>query len=294
MLLAAPNVSEGRDPGRIAAIESGFAVAADVLDVHVDADHNRTVITLAAERGDLSDGLIGGARAAIDSIDMRTHEGAHPAVGALDVCPVVWTSGADRGAAEAEARALAARIGGELGVPVFLYGALATRPERRERAFYRKGDRAELRRRMASGELRPDEGPREPHPSAGGTLVTARPPLAAFNVLLDTDDLEIVRAVAAPLREAGGGPPGLRAIGLVLSGGRGQVSMNVHDPIALPLGEVVEEVRRLSAPHGVRPIAAELVGLVPEAALRDYPTDVPIEGFDPDRHLIERRVSVQP
>ncbi|HET9676911.1 MAG TPA: hypothetical protein VFP21_05350, partial [Solirubrobacterales bacterium] len=141
------------------------------------------------------------------------------------------------------------------------------------------------------GELRPDFGPDLPHRTAGATLVTARPPLAAFNVELDTGDVEIARAVAAGLREAGGGPAGVRAIGLLLSSGRAQVSTNVHDPLAVPLGEVVERVRELAAPLGAQPLEAELVGLIPQAALAGYPADVPMRGFDPRRHVIEARLA---
>ncbi len=144
---------------------------------------------------------------------------------------------------------------------------------------------------MEAGELRPDRGPGLPHRTAGATLVTARPPLGAFNVELDSDDLDIARAVAAALRESGGGLPGVRAMGLVLSGGRTQVSTNVHDPVAVPLGTVVEQVRALAAPLGARPLEAELVGLVPAAALSGYPQDVPIRDFDPGRQTIESRLA---
>jgi glutamate formiminotransferase len=174
-----------------------------------------------------------------------------------------------------------------LGIPVFFYGELATAPERRERAYFRQGGPAELARRMGSGELRPDVGPDEPHPSAGATLVTAREPLVAFNVELDTADPEIAREIAAELREAGGGLPGVRALGLPREDGRTQVSMNVHDPQAVPLARIVEEISRLAARHGVRLIEAELVGLVPEAAVEGYPDEPPIRDFDPMRDVIE-------
>jgi glutamate formiminotransferase len=144
---------------------------------------------------------------------------------------------------------------------------------------------------MRSGELGPDRGPGQPHPTAGATLVTARPPLAAFNIVLDTPELEVARAVAGKLRESGGGLPGVRAIALELPGGRTQISTNVHDPIAIPLGAVIAEVRRLGERHGTRPVEAELVGLIPEAAMEAYPADVPLAGFDPALHLIERRVA---
>jgi glutamate formiminotransferase / 5-formyltetrahydrofolate cyclo-ligase len=288
-LLAVPNVSEGRDRERVAALERAFSQPAALLDRHTDADHNRAVFTLAGEPAALRETLVNGAAAAIEAIDMRAHEGVHPAIGALDVCPLVWTSPGEREAARAAATELAGELG-ELGVPVFLYGELASGPEHAERAYFRNGGLAELWVRMEAGELRPDRGPALPHRTAGATLVTARPPLGAFNVELDTSDLDLARAVAAGLRESGGGLPGVRAIGLPLSSGRTQVSTNVHDPVATPLGEVVGRVRGLAAPLGARPVEAELIGLIPAAALAEYPADVPIRGFDPGRHTIERRL----
>jgi glutamate formiminotransferase / 5-formyltetrahydrofolate cyclo-ligase len=289
-LLAVPNVSEGRDRRRLAALETAFGRRVSVLDRHTDADHDRTVFTLAAAPGPLREALVAGAEEALETVEMGSYRGAHPAIGALDVCPLVWLDPADRDAARTEAVATAAQIGG-LGVPVFLYGELARGPGRAERAYFRNGGLAELWLRMESGELRPDFGPGLPHPRGGATLVTARPPLAAFNVELDSGDVEVARAVAAGLRESGGGLAGVRAIGLLLASGRGQVSTNVHDPLAVPLGRVVEKVRELAAPLGARPIEAELVGLVPAAALAGYPEDVPMRGFDPERHVIERRLA---
>jgi glutamate formiminotransferase len=289
-LLAVPNVSEGSDAGRLARLERAFTRGVGLLDRHSDADHGRSVFTLAGTPGALTEALAAGAEEALEAIDMRGYRGAHPAIGALDVCPVVWFHPGDHEAARTEAVAVAERIGG-LGLPVFLYGELARDPGRAERAYFRNGGLAELWLRMESGELQPDFGPDLPHRTAGATLVTARPPLAAFNVELDSDDVEVARAVAAGLRETGGGLTGVRAIGLLLSSGRGQVSTNVHDPLSVPLGEVVERVRRLAAPLGARPLEAELVGLIPQAALFDYPEDVPIRGFDPRRHVIERRLA---
>jgi glutamate formiminotransferase len=290
-LLAVPNVSEGSDEVRLGELEEAFGRGSRLLDRHIDADHDRAVFTLAGHgAGLLTESLVAGAEVAVERIDMDGYRGVHPAIGALDVCPIVWIDAGDREAARTEAVAVAAQIGG-LGVPVFLYGELARGPGRAERAYFRNGGLPELWLRMESGELRPDFGPGLPHRSGGATLVTARPPLAAFNVELDTDDVEVARAVAAALREAGGGPRGVRAIGLALSSGRAQVSINVHDPLSVPLAEVVERVRALAGPLGARPLEAELVGLIPAAALVDYPEDVPIRGFDPDRHVIERRLA---
>lgn len=289
-LLAVPNVSEGSDRERLDRLQAAFTRGATLLDRHTDADHGRSVFTLAGPPGPLTEALAAGAEEAIETIDMRDYRGAHPAIGALDVCPIVWFAPGDRDAARTEAVAAAEQVGG-LGVPVFLYGELARDPGRAERAYFRNGGLAELWLRMESGELQPDFGPSLPHRTAGATLVTARPPLAAFNVELDTGDVEIARAVAAGLREAGGGPPGVRAIGLLLSSGRAQVSTNVHDPLAVPLGEIVERVRKLAAPLGARPVEAELVGLIPQASLAGYPADVPMRGFDPQRHVIEERLA---
>ncbi len=292
-LLAVPNVSEGRDAARIAALEAAFSRGAKLLDRHSDADHDRTVFTLAASGPSLRDALLAGAEQAIETLDMSGYRGLHPAVGALDVCPVVWLAPEARHAARVEALEVAAQLGG-LGVPVFLYGELASRPEHAERAYFRNGGLAELWLRMEGGELRPDCGPGLPHSSAGVTLVTARPPLAAFNVELDSGDVEIARAVAAGLRESGGGPPGVRAIGLALAGGHTQVSTNVHDPFAVPLAEVVSRVAELAEPLGATPVEAEIVGLVPEAALADYPAAVPIRGFDRAAQTIEARLPAAP
>src|SRR5215208_3981785 len=187
LLLAVPNVSEGRDTATLEAIERGFHPAA-FLDLHVDADHGRAVFTLAGEQGLLAEALLTGAREVVARVDLNRHEGLHPCVGALDVMPVVYLDTERRGAACAEAVTAAALIGEELELPVFLYGDLATKPEHRERADLRDGGWRALAWRLESGELVPDYGPPRIHPSAGGLLAAARPPLIAFNVDLATDD----------------------------------------------------------------------------------------------------------
>jgi glutamate formiminotransferase / 5-formyltetrahydrofolate cyclo-ligase len=282
MLLAVPNVSEGRDEGLMERVERAFAPAR-FLDLHADPDHNRSVYTVAAPQGELAEGLVAGARAVVESVDLSRNGGVHPHVGALDVMPVVYRTAEERGAATAEVLTAAARIGDELELPVILYGELASAPEHRERAWLREGGPAGLARRMASGEVRPDFGPERAHPTAGVLLAAARPPLVAFNVDLAGDDLELARTIAAEIREAGGGLAGVRAIGLRLAHrGRAQVSTNVHDHVATPLAKIVEAVRARA------PIAeAELVGLAPAAAFEGFPDDVPLRGFSPGRHLLE-------
>lgn len=281
-LIAVPNVSEGRDAGLLERIDGAFGPAR-FLDLHADPDHNRSVYTLAAPQGELAEGLVSGARAVVEAIDITRHEGVHPCVGALDVLPVVYRSEEERGAACAEALTAAARIGAELELPVILYGELATRPEHRERGWLREGGPAALARRIELGEVVPDFGPARAHPTAGVLLAAARPPLVAFNVDLDSDDVELARAIAATIRESNGGLPGVRAIGLWLENrGCAQVSTNVHDHRATPLGAIVDAVRARA------PVAeAELVGLAPEAAFDGFPADVPLRGFSPERHLVE-------
>lgn len=292
-LLAVPNFSEGRDTAVIAAIRAALDRDRGLLDRHSDIGHNRTVFTVAGESRGLDELLAASAREAIDRIDMRRHRGLHPCIGALDVCPIVWLDVAQRDAAVVLARSTANAIAA-LGIPVFLYGEMASSEQRRERAYFRQGGFGELRRRMMVGEVMPDLGPAEPHRSAGATLVTARPPLAAFNIELDTPDAAVAQRVAAALRESGGGPAGVRAIGLPLEGGRAQVSTNVHDPISVPLRVIVTRAAELAAEHGARLVAAEVVGLVPAAALQGFPADLPIQGFDPQRNVIDRRVKAAP
>lgn len=272
MLVAVPNISEGRDPALIAAIGDAYVAAgAHLLDTHSDPDHNRTVHTIAAPQGTIAEALAAGAQAAIDLVDIRRKPGIHPHVGALDVAPVVHLDDSRRGAACAEAL-LAAHLIGELGLPVFLYGLLGGG---RQRAEIRRGGPAALTQRMAAGETGPDFGPSRPHDSAGACLVAARPPLIAFNVELAAPaTLEDAKAIAAAIREGGeAGLPGLRAIGLELAArdGVAQVSMNIEDHIGLRLAAVVAAIRERADIT-----EAEVVGLPPTAAFDGFPEDIPV------------------
>ena len=283
-LLAVPNVSEGRDPAALRAIGEAFAAGgARVLDVHADPDHHRAVFTLAGAPGELAPAVLAGAREALARIDVSAHDGVHPRVGALDVAPVVHLDGDARGAACAEALVLGDLLGRELDLPVLLYGALAGG---RTRAELRRGGPDALGDRLRGGELHPDFGPTERHPTGGVALVAARPPLVAFNLeLAPPASVDDASRIAARIREGGPeGLPGVRALGLELAErGIAQVSTNVEDPRATPLAAVVEAVRAHATVA-----AAELVGLAPAAAFDGFPNDVPIPGYDPARHLIER------
>ncbi len=299
-MLAVPNVSEGSDAAAIGAIGQAIespsragSPTVRLIDVHSDADHDRSVFTFAGAPGALSDAMLRCAAEAVTRIDLSRpgRAGQHPHVGALDVAPIVYPQPAQRGAACAEALVVAERLGAELAIPVFLYGELTGAPSGsgRTRAELRRGGVAALALRLqadpSDGEaLQADFGPQRLHPSAGATLVAARPPLVAFNLeLAPPAAVQDARRIAALVREGGEhGLPGLRAIGVELAGGVGQVSMNVERPFELSLAEVVREVS-LHAPVA----RAELVGLAPAAALEGFPQDLEMPGFDPTRQLIE-------
>ena len=269
MLLAVPNVSEGRDVAALDAI--GAAFGPGLLHTSHDPDHHRAVFTVRGEPGALAERVLAGARAAIARIDLSRHEGAHPRVGAVDVAPIVHLDPAQRGAAIAEALVLADRLAHELQLPVFLYGALAGG---RTRAELRRGGPEMLQRRIESGELTPDAGPRRLHPTAGAVLVAARPPLAAFNLELAAP-LEEARAIAAAIREGGAeGLPGVRALGLHLPRQDiVQVSTNIEDLSRTTPADVVRAVQRHATVTG-----AELIAPAPKSAFAGFPPDVALRG----------------
>jgi glutamate formiminotransferase len=282
-LEAVPNFSEGRDAGTIDALGSAIAEYAQLLDVHSDADHNRSVFTLVGDDAQIVDALLAGIACARERIDLREHQGAHPRIGAADVVPVVPILREDRERAQATALELARRVGEELGLPVFLYADLAPG---RGPAFFRRGGPEELQQRIDAGELAPDFGPTHLDPRAGGVIVGSRRPLIAFNVNL-RGDAEAAREIAALVRERGGGFPGVRALGLDLPrAGLVQVSMNVEDWEAAALHEIVARVEAEAAAHGLEVVGAELVGLMPAgAAVAAAGSVLRIDGFDPSRVL---------
>jgi len=280
-LEAVPNFSEGRDRSTIEALGAALGEHARVLDVHVDPDHHRSVFTLAGQDVDLVAALVAGIACARERIDLRRHEGVHPRVGAADVVPVVGVRPEDMARARAAALELARRVAEEVGLPVFLYG------QDRGPAFFRRGGPDELQRRLDGGELAPDFGPARLDPAAGGVLVGARRPLIAFNVLLETDDIEVAREIAAVVREAGGGFPGVRALGLDLPrAGLVQVSMNVEDWEAAALHDIVTRVVAEAEERGAEVVGSELVGLMPAgAAVAAAGALLRIDGFDASRVL---------
>ena len=291
-LESVPNFSEGRDPAVIGAIGDAIAAHAQLLDVHSDADHNRSVFTLVGAEDELVEALMAGVACARKLIDLCEHEGVHPRIGAADVVPVVPIVPSDMGRARTTARELAGRIGEELALPVFLYGELAPG---RGPAFFRSGGLEGLHARLETGEIVPDFGPARLHPSGGGVIVGARRPLIAFNVNLESGDVELARAVASVVRESGGGFPGVRALGLALpSAGLVQVSMNVEDWEAAALHDILARVEAEAEARGARVAGAELVGLMPAgAAAAAAGAMLRIDGFEGSR-LLELRLLDSP
>lgn len=293
-LESVPNFSEGRDRATIEALSDSLSRHAELLDVHSDGDHNRSVFTLVGDEAALIEALLVGIACARERIDLRRHQGAHPRIGAADVVPIVPLRPDQMPQALDAARRLAERVGNELELPVFLYGEACGRSGP---AFFRRGGPVELQRRIDAGELAPDYGPSELDPSAGGVLVGARRPLIAFNVNLRARDVEVAREIAAVVRESGGGFPGVRALGLDLPrAGVVQVSMNVEDWEASALHDIVARVEAEATARGAQVVGSELVGLMPAgAALAAAGAVLRIGGFDASRvvelRLLERALS---
>jgi glutamate formiminotransferase/glutamate formiminotransferase/formiminotetrahydrofolate cyclodeaminase len=289
ILESVPNFSEGRDRGTIDAIGAALASAARVLDRHVDADHNRSVFTLVGEGDALVEALAAGVSVAVERIDLRSHEGVHPRIGAADIVPIVPLEPADFDEADRIARNVGARLGA-LGLPVFLYA-----PPERGPAYYRRGGLAALEARLGAGELAPDFGEGILHPTAGGVIVGARAPLIALNVNL-RGDAAVARAVARAVREQDGGLPGVRALGLDLPrAGVVQVSMNIEDWVASPPHVVVGRVGAEAEARGAEVLGSELVGLMPAGAAAAAAGEaLRIEGFDLSRVLELRLADSSP
>jgi glutamate formiminotransferase len=287
-LEAVPNFSEGRDRLTVDAIGEALAGSARLLDVHSDADHNRSVYTLVGTEEELVAALLGGIEMARERIDLRRQEGAHPRIGAADIVPIVPIHEADAERARTTALELARRVGEELALPVFLYGELTADLGP---AFFRRGGPVELQRRLDAGELTPDFGPARLDERAGGVLVGSRPPLIAFNVNLAGDDLAAAQEVARAVRERDGGFPGVRGLGLFLpQAGHVQVSLNVENWRAAPLHEVVGAVEQEARARGLHVIGSELVGLLPAgAAVAAAGSLLHVDGLDPS-HVLELRL----
>jgi glutamate formiminotransferase len=269
LLECVPNVSEGRRPEAIARLAAAAASGgATLLHQTSDPDHHRSVFTLAGQPEELHAALLALYERALAEVDLRRHRGVHPRVGAVDVAPFVPLGGAAMADAIAAARRLAEEVGRRFALPVYLYEAAATRPERRALPDIRRGGFEGLAEKMADPAWIPDFGPARPHASAGATVIGARSLLIAFNVILATTDAGVARRVARAVRESSGGLPAVRAIGVHLERrGRAQVSLNLLDYRRTSMRTAFERVRGEAALAGAEVEAGELIGLVPRAAL---------------------------
>lgn len=289
-----PNFSEGRNEATVRAlIEAVRAVpGVALLDHTMDVDHHRAVLTFAGAPEPVAEAAFQAAQAAVARIDLRTHHGEHPRVGATDVVPFVPIRGVTMRDCVALANTVGRRIGEELNIPVFLYEQAATRPERARLEAIRLGGLAGLAHRMETDpEWTPDFGPPRLHPTAGATVVGARRILVAFNVTLDTNDLGIAKAVAKAVRQSNGGLASVKAIGIPLtSRGHVQVSMNLVNIDDTPVHAAFEAVRREAGRRGVQVAGSELIGLVPrQAVLQAEAHGLRIDSFDPSK-IIETRL----
>jgi glutamate formiminotransferase len=265
-----PNVSEGRRPDIVEAFAAAIRKVPGVrlLDCSSDPSHNRSVLTLAGESEPLKAAILVLFEQAITAIDLRTHTGEHPRLGAVDVVPFVPIEGVTMAECVALANDTATAVAERFDIPVYLYEDAATDPARRNLEDIRRGEFEGLAGKMQKPEWAPDFGPRVPHPSAGASVIGARMPLIAYNINLATDRLDVAKKIAAAIRHSSGGFRFVKAMGIPL-GDRGivQVSMNLTNYEKTPVYRVFDVVKREAARYGVSVLESEIVGLIPAAAL---------------------------
>ena len=289
-----PNVSDGRRQDVVdtlaASIESVRGVR--LLDRSSDVTHNRSVLTFAGHADAVRHAVLNLFDVAIRAIDLRTHAGAHPRLGAVDVVPFIPIGDVTMADCVRLARTTAAEVATRFDLPVFLYEEAASADARRNLADIRRGEFEGLGAKLASPEWAPDYGPSRPHPTAGATVIGARAPLVAFNINLATDRLEIAKSIAVAVRASSGGLPFVKAIGLALDKrGLVQVSMNLTNVAQTPIVRVFEAVRREAERRGTTIVESEIVGLVPEAALPPAPErSLLLAGFSGNQ-ILERRLA---
>jgi glutamate formiminotransferase / 5-formyltetrahydrofolate cyclo-ligase len=284
-----PNVSEGRRPEIVAAMADAIRAVDGVrlLDHSSDASHNRSVFTLAGDAGGVERAVLALVERAVVDIDLTSHRGAHPRMGAVDVVPFVPIDGVTI----AECVALARKVGSEIAtrfkVPVYLYEEASNNPARKNLEDIRRGEFEGLAAKMASEGWAPDFGPASPHPTAGATVVGARMPLIAYNINLATGRLDVAKKIAAAIRHSSGGYRFVKAMGITLEDrGIVQVSMNLTNYEKTPIFRVFETVKREAERYGVQVLESEIVGLVPSAALHAAAEFyLQIEGFKADQVL---------
>jgi len=285
-----PNFSEGRRPEIVQEIVDAIAAVegVKVLNFSSDADHNRSVVTFVAPPETVGSAAFAGIAKAAKLIDMTQHTGKHPRMGATDVCPFIPINGVTIDDCVSIANAVGKRVGDKLSIPVYLYEAAATRPERENLAKVRKGQYEGIRASIESDPARtPDFGPAKMG-TAGATAIGARQFLVAFNVYLNTDNVEIARKIGKAIRHSGGGLRFVKAMGLSVDG-KAQVSMNLTDFTRTPIFRVVEMIRREAARYGVGIASSELIGLIPQQALVDAAVwYLQLDDFSPEQVLENR------
>lgn len=289
-----PNFSEGRDVAKVETIIAAMKIdGVYLLDKEMDSDHNRCVITLVGDRDAIAEAAIRGVGKAAELIDLTKHQGAHPRIGASDVVPFIPIEGVSLEDCVAIARHVGAEIWKRYKVPVYLYEAAATRPERQNLENIRRGQFEGLRTEVATNvERRPDFGEAALHSTAGATVVGARKPLIAYNVYLNTKDVEIAKKIGKAVRFSSGGLRYVKGMG-VLVRGMAQVSMNLTDYEQTPISRVFEFVKREAARYGVMPVSSEIVGLIPKKALEEAAEwFLQVENFDSSLILENRLAAV--
>lgn len=284
-----PNISEGRRPDVINALAAMLRAVPGmrVLDVQSDAAHNRSVFTLAGTAAGLADGIPKLFEGAIAAIDLRTHKGEHPRLGAVDVVPFIPIEGVTMEACVQLAKAVAADVAQRFALPIYLYEDASTNPARKNLEDIRRGEFEGLAAKMAQPAWAPDFGPAAPHASAGASVIGARMPLIAYNINLATDRLDVAKKIAAAIRMSSGGLRYVKAMGIPLEErGIVQVSMNLTNYEKTPMFRVFELVKREAQRYGVQVLESEIVGLVPSAALTQAAEYfLQLEGFSPAQVL---------
>ena len=287
-----PNVSEGRRPEIVAAMADAIRAIDGVrlLDHSSDTSHNRSVFTLAGDAAGVERAVLALVERATADIDLRTHRGEHPRMGAVDVVPFVPIEGVTMAECVALARKVGSEIAARFNVPIYLYEEASNNPARKNLEDIRRGEFEGLAVKMASEGWTPDFGPAAPHPSAGATVVGARMPLIAYNINLATNRLDVAKKIAAAIRHSSGGYRYVKAMGIMLEDrGIVQVSMNLTNYEKTPIFRVFETVKREAARYGVQVLESEIVGLVPSAALNAAAEFyLQIEGFKADQVLENR------
>jgi len=289
-----PNFSEGRDPAKVDAIIEAMKIpGVYLLDREMDSDHNRCVITLVGEREAIQEAAIRGVGKAAELIDLTKHQGAHPRMGAADVVPFIPIDGVTIEDCVAMARHVGAEIAKRFQIPVYLYEAAATTPERQNLENIRRGQFEGIRAEIATNPARkPDFGEPRVHPTAGATVVGARKFLVAYNVFLNTPDVDIAKKIAKAVRFSNGGLRFVKGAGFLVRG-LAQVSMNLTDFEQTPIHRVFEYVKREAARYGVIPVSSEIVGLIPKRALEQAAEwFLQVENFDSSLILENRLAAV--